>query len=140
MLAFSRHDSLKASEDIPMTPQAERGAPERDHGRDVLPVPVLQSSFAGSRSKRRGEKKSARIDGGRPGVRVHWSRFRQRLGTGTAPSTSTVPEESAGGSSIGDGRRPSYVRRASVRIEGEKDEVDEVSSCAPYGWCGADCP
>lgn len=49
-------------------------------------------------------------------LRVHWSEFKKRLGTGTAPSTSSIHEDSTSGSNHG--REP---------VPGQpEDEVDEV--------------
>ncbi|EIN11063.1 hypothetical protein PUNSTDRAFT_85601 [Punctularia strigosozonata HHB-11173 SS5] len=131
--AHRRARESKASEDIPMTPTDDPGA-ERD--RDAgLPLPILQSALAGPRTaatdsngRRVRSRKSARID---RGLRVHWARFRHRLGTGTAPSTSTAPEDSTGGSSIG--HRHAHTGPGSVRIAAEKDEVDEV--VVDRAWC-----
>ncbi|KDR80820.1 hypothetical protein GALMADRAFT_241276 [Galerina marginata CBS 339.88] len=74
-----------------------------------LPPPVLQSSAA-SQSRRR--KKSARING----LSVHWARFKKRLGTGTAPSSSSQIGESAA--------EHSYTRR--MEMSETSDYVDEV--------------
>ena len=65
-----------------------------DHG-DVLPPPVSHdANSTGRRSSR--TKKNARVSGG---LRVHWDRFVRKLGSGTAPSTSSNLEESVGESS-----------------------------------------
>lgn len=76
-----------------------------------LPPPVVQSS------SRRG-KKNARID---RSLKVHWAQFKRRLGTGTAPSTSSAIEPDESGDSYSNGRGP-------VLQMGEEDEdgVDEV--------------
>lgn len=58
---------------------------------DMLPPPVLHNSGGQSNSSRRNRRKSARISG----LAVHWERFKKRLATGTAPSSSSVVEESA---------------------------------------------
>ncbi|KAI0318763.1 hypothetical protein OF83DRAFT_1231076 [Amylostereum chailletii] len=84
-----------------------------------LPPPVLAKSIAGSTSTKR--KKSARIEevGGRAGLRVHWSRLRRRLGTGTSPSTtSSLVDESAAESSV--------ARHQNMARYEQDDEVDEV--------------
>ncbi|TFK48812.1 hypothetical protein OE88DRAFT_1663992 [Heliocybe sulcata] len=91
-------------------------------GRGTLPVPVLQSAMTSSSRQR---QKKARIEGG---LKVHWERFRKRMGTGTAPSTSEQPDESAtAGSSVRAGR---FVHLDDV------DEVDEV--VVDREWAGRD--
>jgi hypothetical protein len=90
-----------------------------------LPPPALQASNSGTRRTR----KSARIDGG--GLRVHWARFKKRVGTGTAPSTSEVTGSVVtGGSSV-------MLPRASGAFErkgrdDEKGGVDEVVVDRPW--------
>ena len=62
---------------------------------DTLPPPVsADANSSGRRSSR--TKKNARVSGG---LRVHWDRFVRKLGSGTAPSTSSNFEESVGDSS-----------------------------------------
>lgn len=95
-----------------------------------LPVPVLQSALADPARRGALHAKRARIDGG---IKVHWSRFIKRMGTGTAPSTSSTfdsarrPEDSQGGSSVAATRR----QQPKVHMENEKDEIDEVCLSAP---------
>jgi hypothetical protein len=91
----------------------------------AIPPPALISHGAG-----RVRSKSARIagvlnvDGRREprGLRVHWAKFRKRIGTGTAPSTSELEESihTAGSSTI--------LRRPSHNFDPEKSAagVDEV--------------
>ena len=79
-----------------------------------LPPPVVQGSVS---SGKRG-KKNARID---RGLRVHWAQFKRRLGTGTAPSTSSAIEPDESGDSYSNGRA-----RAVQMGEEEEDGVDEV--------------
>ncbi|KAA1470157.1 hypothetical protein DENSPDRAFT_774313 [Dentipellis sp. KUC8613] len=83
----------------------------------LLPAPAV----AASTSSRRKGKKSARIDGGPSGLRVHWARFRRRLGTGTSPSTSSLIDESTAGTHTSDTRFP-----RSDREGGDEDTVDEI--------------
>lgn len=83
--------------------------PPADDG--LLPPPVLQSSPSDSRHRR--SMKSARISK----LAVYWHRFKRRIGTVTAPSTSSVVGESAGDSS--------YARRNEEAAE-DKDEVNKV--------------
>ncbi|KZT19596.1 hypothetical protein NEOLEDRAFT_1158991 [Neolentinus lepideus HHB14362 ss-1] len=68
-----------------------------------------------STSRRRHKK--ARIEGG---LRVHWERFRKRMGTGTAPSTSEQPDEST---TVESGMRVGTSKFVHL---GEVDEVDEI--------------
>src|SRR6266481_293599 len=56
-----------------------------DPAENLLPVPVQQG--AGSEFGKRKQKKNARIGGG---LRVYWANFRKRIGTGTAPSTTSM--------------------------------------------------
>ena len=84
-----------------------------DHG---LPPPV--SADASSAGRRSRNKKSARVSGG---LRVHWERFVRKLGSGTAPSTSSAFDDSVGDSS---GYPRSRIGQASQ--EPPDDRVDEV--------------
>ncbi|KZT67331.1 hypothetical protein DAEQUDRAFT_729184 [Daedalea quercina L-15889] len=79
-----------------------------------LPPPVVQGSVS---SSKRG-KKSARVDGG---LRVHWAQFKRRMGTGTAPSTSSAIEPDESGDSYSNGRG-----RQAQLAEEQEDVVDEV--------------
>ncbi|EPQ54871.1 hypothetical protein GLOTRDRAFT_111444 [Gloeophyllum trabeum ATCC 11539] len=85
-------------------------------------MPVLQSAMSSSARRRH---KKARIEGG---LRVHWDRFRKRMGTGTAPSTSEIPDESGTDSSARPGARFANAE--------ELDEVDEV--VVDREWAGRD--
>ena len=69
--------------------------PDSDPEAPVLPPPAAAITTTYSRPK-----KTLRIDGG-PGLRVYWTRFRRRLGAGTAPSTSSLVDSSAQGSNDG---------------------------------------
>ncbi len=88
---------------------------------DGLPPPVSFPSDASSPGRRTRHKKNARVSAG---LRVHWDRFVRKLGSGTAPSSSSNVEDSVGESS-------SYPRS---RAEGpvremqlpQEDRVDEV--------------
>jgi osomolarity two-component system, sensor histidine kinase SLN1 len=75
---------------------------------DSLPIPVLARTTSFSNPKR----KSARFGG----FTVYLAKLKRRIGTGTAPSSSSVVGDSAAESS--------YTRRMEARSEGE--EVDEV--------------
>lgn len=96
-------------------PHSARRTPTPGASTSVLPPPGIQKSPGSFLSGRRNKKKSARI-----GLTVHWAKFKRRIGTGTAPSSSSFIEESAAESS--------FTRR----LEGEKGgpdengEVDEV--------------
>lgn len=81
----------------------------------TLPPPVVQGSVS---SGRRGKKKSARVDGG---LRVHWAQFKRRIGTGTAPSTSSALEPDESGDSYSNAQM-----RQEAQNDVEDDGVDEV--------------
>lgn len=83
-----------------------------------LPPPVVQDDHQ-SGGRRSRSKKNARIDGG---LRVHWDRFVRKLGSGTAPSTSSNFEESVGESS---GYPRSRLGHPAFS-EPQEDRVDEV--------------
>ena len=85
--------------------------PDSDHEAPVLPSPVVAASTP---------KRTIRIDGGHR-IRVHWSRFRRRLGAGTSPSTSSLVEDSALSSSVGIRGDPKRGSQCDDDIE-----VDEV--------------
>jgi len=78
---------------------------------NTLPLPVVQASSS-SLQMRRSRKKSARMNG----LSVHWARFKKRMGTGTAPSSSSIIGESAA--------EQSYTRR--MEMSENRDYVDEV--------------
>jgi len=81
----------------------------------VLPPPVV--ALAATHDK---QKKAIRLDVSR-GLRVHWARFRRRLGPGTSLSTSSLVEDSAPGSNVG------HHCDHQGECECEEDtEVDEV--------------
>ncbi|RDB15349.1 Autoinducer 2 sensor kinase/phosphatase LuxQ [Hypsizygus marmoreus] len=80
---------------------------------DSLPLPVLTGPANISYSSRR-KRKSVRISG----LAVHWARFKRRVGTGTAPSSSSLIGESAAESS--------YTKRMEGAAQGDDDEVNEV--------------
>ncbi|KAF8159373.1 hypothetical protein B0H34DRAFT_703185 [Crassisporium funariophilum] len=77
-----------------------------------LPAPVVQNSAASAHT-RRTRRKSVRVNG----LSVHWARFKKRIGTVTAPSSSSLIGESAA--------ENSYTRRMEM-AQGENDNVDEV--------------
>ncbi|EED83762.1 predicted protein [Postia placenta Mad-698-R] len=85
------------------------------HATLSLPPPVVQGSVS---SGRRGKKKSARVNGG---LRVHWAQFKRRIGTGTAPSTSSALEPDDSGDSSSNAQM-----RQDAQHEVEDDGVDEV--------------
>ncbi|KAH9945766.1 hypothetical protein B0H21DRAFT_693809 [Amylocystis lapponica] len=82
----------------------------------ALPPPVVQASVS---SGRRGKKKSARVDGG---LRVHWDRFKRKMGTGTAPSTSTAIDAD----DSGDGSCGPRLHHRMLHNEDPDMAVDEV--------------
>jgi hypothetical protein len=80
---------------------------------NLLPVPVQQGAV--SESCKRKQKKNARIGGG---LKVYWANFRKRIGTGTAPSTTSM---------VGDGSATgSSNTRPTTTTDDEKEEVDEI--------------
>ncbi len=83
----------------PLPPRSSRSLsldePDSDPEAPVLPPPAAAITTTYNRPK-----KTLRIDGG-PGIRVYWTRFRRRLGAGTAPSTSSLVDSSAQGSNDG---------------------------------------
>ncbi|KAF8892172.1 hypothetical protein BD779DRAFT_1784373 [Infundibulicybe gibba] len=82
----------------------------------ILPAPVLQSQASQSISARRPKRKSARI-----GLTVHWARFKKRIGTGTAPSSSSLVGDSAG-----DSAHAPQLNGTGKRQDDDQDIVDEV--------------
>ncbi|KAF9466167.1 hypothetical protein BDZ94DRAFT_1252261 [Collybia nuda] len=117
--------SSKWTEDVAM-PTLHRNITEKGHAGssnvtpatstavDSLPIPVLQNSGSHSVASRR-KRKSARISG----LSVHWAKFKRRVGTGTAPSSSSLIGESAAESS--------YTRRIEGNAGlGDNEEVNEV--------------
>lgn len=97
---------------------------------DSLPVPVLahNTSFSFRR-----KQKSTRFGG----LAVHWAKFKRRVGTGTAPSSSSIVGDSAAESS--------YTRRMEAPLDdGEVDEVvvdrvwsEEIKSSVAHSDHGA---
>lgn len=84
-----------------------------DDDDEELPRPVQATDYPDGR-----RKKKARIS---LGLHVRWDRFLRKLGSGTAPSTSSALDDSSGDST---GYNRSRARREAVVDEG--DEVDEV--------------
>ncbi|KAG5219360.1 Tco5 histidine kinase [Salix suchowensis] len=78
----------------------------------TLPPPALSNENGGASRKR----KSARVG---VSFSVLWEKFRRRIGTGTAPSTSSILNESAADSSI---LQPTHY----YRYEDEDVDVDDV--------------
>ncbi|KAJ8473744.1 hypothetical protein ONZ51_g7678 [Trametes cubensis] len=85
-----------------------------------LPPPVLQHDDGQSTGRRSRTKKNARVHGG---LRVHWDRFVRKLGSGTAPSTSSNFDESVGDSS---GYPRSRQGHSAYPEPADDQEVDEV--------------
>lgn len=115
----------------PLSPRSCRSLsldePDSDPDAPVLPPPAAAVTTTYNRPK-----KTLRIDGG-PGLRVYWTRFRRRLGAGTAPSTSSLVDSSAQGSN--DGPRSETQGGRQGEDEAEVDEVvvdrnwsDEIKS------------
>lgn len=102
---------------------------------DGLPPPVSFPSDLSSPGRRSRHKKNARISAG---LRVHWDRFVRKLGTGTAPSSSSNFDESVGESSgyprsriggpMGDMQLPQDDRVDEVVVDREwSDEIKSSS-------------
>jgi osomolarity two-component system, sensor histidine kinase SLN1 len=87
--------------------------PDSDPDALVLPPPAVTTP--GHRPK-----KSIRMDAP-PSLRIHWARFRRRLGAGPSPSTSSLVEDSAAGSNVG----PRGDSQRESQYEDDRD-VDEV--------------
>ncbi|KAH9939060.1 uncharacterized protein BXZ73DRAFT_44250 [Epithele typhae] len=88
----------------------------------ILPTPVSHDpTLSGHRSR---TKKNARVS---HGLRVHWDRFVRKLGSGTAPSSSSNWDESAGESGDSSGYPRSRIGGAAGgAIEMQDERVDEV--------------
>lgn len=79
----------------------------------LLPPPATAKD---RQSRPRRNPKSVQISGG---WRVHWAAFKKQIGTGTAPSTSSSPDDSTG--------TASYVHKPQGTSTGEQDgHVDVV--------------
>ncbi|KAI0364370.1 hypothetical protein BV20DRAFT_974568 [Pilatotrama ljubarskyi] len=83
-----------------------------------LPPPVQQDD-RNSTGRRSRIKKTARVHGG---LRVRWDRFVRKLGSGTAPSSSSNFDESVGDSS----GYPRSRQDQHAYPDGQDDQVDEV--------------
>ncbi|KAG5653606.1 hypothetical protein H0H81_011978 [Sphagnurus paluster] len=81
---------------------------------DALPLPVLAHTKTRLFSSQR-KKKTVRVGG----FAVHWAKFKRRVGTGTAPSSSSLIGESTGGST-------NNTRRTEVVLGDDDETVDEV--------------
>lgn len=81
---------------------------------DALPLPVLAHTKTRLFSNQR-KKKTVRVGG----FAVHWAKFKRRVGTGTAPSSSSLIGESTGGST-------NNTRRTEVVLGDDDETVDEV--------------
>ncbi len=82
-----------------------------------LPPPVQHPHSLSS--GRRGKKKTRIDDNARGNLRVHWAKFLRKIGTGTAPSSSSNFEGSTGESS-------GYNRHSRVTAEDVDEPLDEV--------------
>ncbi|EJF56265.1 hypothetical protein DICSQDRAFT_71854 [Dichomitus squalens LYAD-421 SS1] len=88
---------------------------------DGLPPPVSYPANHPSNDRRLRMKKNARISGG---LRVHWDRFVRKLGSGTAPSSSSNFDDSVGESSgYPRSRQDGQAGGGEEQVE---DRVDEV--------------
>lgn len=114
-----RRDVHSLPSSAPNTDPEKTISPPPAAARDVLPPPVTQASL--TPEKKGKQKKSARVE---RNLRAHWDRFKRRLGTGTAPSTSSAlePDESGDGSSYPRSR----ADRAAQMDEVPDEAVDEV--------------
>ncbi|CCM01334.1 uncharacterized protein FIBRA_03383 [Fibroporia radiculosa] len=106
----------------PISPRVEASAEKFSNSATTVPVSpmTLQSSLplpASAYGKRGKVKKNARVNAG---LRVHWAQFKRRIGTGTAPSTSSALEPDESGDSYSNG-----IARQIVQSEDEEG-VDEV--------------
>ena len=88
--------STKRDDLTPSVMAAEKHPTSLQLPADGLPPPVSFPADTSSSGRRSRTKKNARISGG---LRVHWDRFVRKLGSGTAPSSSSNIEESVGDSS-----------------------------------------
>jgi osomolarity two-component system sensor histidine kinase SLN1 len=130
-------DAERGSTPLPMqhlhtlpSPREDNSSPEPpddDLSPDASPPPLPPPALQSGGSARRG-RKSARIDGGGRRLHVHWARFKKRLGTGTAPSTSEVTGSVVTGGSSVFLPRPSgmFERKERGAADDEKGGVDEV--------------
>lgn len=96
---------------------------------DTLPVPVLACTTSFSI---RHKRKSARFGA----FAVYWAKLKRRIGTGTAPSCSSVVGDSAAESC--------YTRRMEAQSDGEVNEVvvdrvwsEEIKSSVSHSEQGA---
>jgi osomolarity two-component system, sensor histidine kinase SLN1 len=104
--------SLFSSEKSAKAPMADAETPITPTTPNDLPLPVLQST--NSISSRRKRKKSARFEA----LTVHWANMKRRIGTGTAPSSSSV-------GSTGDSHNTRRPNQDAIHEE-DKEDVDEV--------------
>lgn len=116
--------SISVEKSIPLTPLSKLLDPE-------LPLPVTHrrahhASSSLSLGRRGGQaQKKLRIDINGDGenlsfkdrLRLHWARFLRRLGSGSAPSSSSVIDDSTG---------ESVVHHGNSRAAGASDDVDEL--------------
>lgn len=86
---------------------------------DTLPLPVQASAY--TPAEQRKQQKKTRIS---LGLHVRWDRFLRKLGSGTAPSTSSALDDSTGDSTTAY-NRSSQGRNGTVTVADDA-EVDEV--------------
>jgi osomolarity two-component system sensor histidine kinase SLN1 len=118
----------------PVSPQPPRAIDMAYAHRDSMPLPV-STSRASSRKKKNARIESP-LEPPRQKLRVHWSRFVKRMGTATAPSSSSViggEESTNGDGSFYYGRARRHVSNP-MQDDDEKREVDEVGE-----WHACSC-
>jgi osomolarity two-component system, sensor histidine kinase SLN1 len=104
--------SIKAAEEEPGSFDMSKPVTSSP-AKNILPVPVQQ----GAESNKRKRKKNARIGGG---LGVYWAHLRKRIGTGTAPSTTSMVGDGSGSAGGSSNTRPATT------VEDEREEVDEI--------------
>ena len=109
----SYHHQSKATPVDVTDVTATRAATPTDE-EEALPPPVQATVALGDR---RRKQKKTRIS---MGLHVHWDRFLRKLGSGTAPSTSSALDESSGDST---GYNRSRLGGAIITEDAEVDEV-----------------
>ena len=95
---------------------------------NVLPVPVVQAASTPYRRK----PKNTRVNTfNARGIVMLWQNFRRRIGTVTAPSTSSVMEDSAVESNVGHGRPAQEENEEVDEVVVDRIWSDEMTSSAP---------
>ncbi|KAH9479238.1 hypothetical protein JR316_0007826 [Psilocybe cubensis] len=82
---------LSAEKNTQASPVPSMNTPTTSTAIDTLPPPAVQSLSSSNSKARRKNKKTARVKG----LSVHWASFKKRIGTGTAPDSSSLFGESA---------------------------------------------